>query len=65
MNAIIAVVIAALPHGDKFNLNERRIIMRVKEQKAMWQSNSMGALDGLKLKFNNFIIPSFIFINFF
>ena len=34
--------------------------MRVKEQKAMWQSNSMGAFDGLKLKLNNFIIDQTI-----
>ena len=34
--------------------------MRVKEQKAMWQSNSMGAFDGMKLKFNNFVIDQTI-----
>lgn len=34
--------------------------MRVKEQKAMWQSNSMGALDGLKLKINNFVVDQTI-----
>ena len=26
----------------------------------MWQSNTMGTLDGLKLKFNNFIIDQTI-----
>ena len=34
--------------------------MRVKEQKAMWQPNSMGMFDGLKLKLNNFIIDNTI-----
>ena len=34
--------------------------MRVKEQKAMWQSNSMGAFDRLKLNLNNFIIDQTI-----
>ena len=34
--------------------------MRVKEQSKMWQSNSMGAFDGLKLKINDFIIDQTI-----
>ena len=28
--------------------------MRVKEQKQMWEANSMGSFDRLKLKMNNF-----------
>ena len=30
--------------------------MRVEKQATVWQSNSMGCFDGLKLKFNNFVI---------
>ena len=30
--------------------------MRVEKQSTVWQSNSMGCFDGLKLKFNNFVI---------
>ena len=30
--------------------------MRVEKQSTVWQPNSMGMLDGLKLKFNDFII---------
>ena len=31
-------------------------IMRVEKQSTVWQPNSMGCFDGLKLKFNNFVI---------
>ena len=30
--------------------------MRVEKQSTVWQPNSMGCFDGLKLKFNNFVI---------
>ena len=30
--------------------------MRVEIQSTVWQSNTMGALDGIKLRFQNFII---------
>ena len=34
--------------------------MRVEKQSVVWQSNSMGLFDGLKLKINDFIIDSTI-----
>ena len=34
--------------------------MRVEKQSTVWQSNSMGAFDNLKLMFNNFIIDQTI-----
>ena len=34
--------------------------MRVEKQSKVWQSNSMGLFDGLKLKFNDFIIDNTI-----
>ena len=34
--------------------------MRVKEQSAMWQANSMGCFDNLKLKLNNMAIDGLI-----
>ena len=33
---------------------------KVEKQSTVWQSNSMGAFDGLKLKFNNFVIDQTI-----
>ena len=34
--------------------------MKVEKQSTVWQSNTMGCFDGLKLKFNDFIIDSTI-----
>ena len=33
---------------------------KVEKQSTVWQSNSMGCFDGLKLKFNNFVIDQTI-----
>ena len=33
---------------------------KVEKQATVWQSNSMGAFDGLKLKLNNFVIDQTI-----
>ena len=33
---------------------------KVEKQSTVWQSNSMGTFDGLKLKFNNFVIDQTI-----